>query len=358
MATSRVGSSVTFEYVVTNPGTVPLSGVTVTDDNGTPADPADDFAPTFRNGDANGNSLLDPGESWTYSTTRVAAAGQFSHSGSVTAKPPGGGTNVVASDPEHQVGIVPTVLANISTRLRVETGDRVLIGGFIITGNEDKKVIVRALGPSVDVPGALANPTVEVYNSEGGLIAQNDNWLDAPNRQEIIDSTIPPTNDLESAFLGTLAPGAYTAVVSGVGETTGIGLVEVYDLDQTVDSDLGNIATRGSVQTGANVLIGGLIVTGNAQLQVLVRGIGPSLMVSGKLADPTLELVNANGDTLLANDNWRDTQENAIEATTIAPTNDLESAILTTVQPANYTAILRGRDGTTGIGVVEIYAVE
>ena len=357
-ATVRVGSTVTFDYVVTNSGNVPLSNVIVTDDNGTPDDATDDFAPGFLNGDANGNSLLDLGETWTYSTTRVAAAGQFSHTGSVTATPQGGGANVVAGDPEHQFGIVPTVLANISTRLRVETGNRVLIGGFIITGNEDKKVIVRALGPSVDVPGALADPMVEVYNSEGGLIAQNDNWKDAPNRQEIVDSTIPPTDDRESAFLGTLAPGDYTAIVSGVGETSGIGLVEVYDLDQTVDSDLGNISTRGFVQTGNDVLIGGLIVAGDAQLKILVRGIGPSLTIAGKLADPTLELVNANGDTLLANDNWRDTQESDIEATTIPPNNDLESAILTTVQPANYTAILRGRDGTIGIGVVEIYAVK
>jgi hypothetical protein len=198
---------------------------------------------------------------------------------------------------------------------------------------------------------------MEVYNSEGQLIAANNNWRDNANQQEISDSTIAPSNDLESAFLGSLTPGAYTAVVSGVNGSTGVGLVEAYDLDQAANSKLANIATRGLVQTGDDVLIGGLIVTGDTPLKALVRGIAPSLDVNGKLADPTLELFDANGDSLVFNNNWRENQEAEIEATTIPPSNDLEAAIVALLSPANYTAVLRGVNNSTGIAVVEVYAL-
>lgn len=255
-------------------------------------------------------------------------------------------------------GTVPVSLANISTRLPVQTGDNVLIGGFIITGAQPKKILLRALGPSLPVSNVLANPILELRNSSGGLIAVNDNWR-SDQETEIKATTIPPTNDLESAIVATVPANnsAYTAIMRGVNGGTGTGVVEVYDLDRTVDSKLGNISTRGLVQTGDNVLIGGLIVFGEDPVKVIVRAIGPSLSVPGKLADPTLELHDGNGTTLMENDNWRTAQEAEIIATTIPPTNDLESAIVRTLTPGNYTAIVRGTNNSTGIAVVEAYGL-
>jgi hypothetical protein len=257
-----------------------------------------------------------------------------------------------------------TVLANISTRLRVGTGDNVLIGGIIVTGTEMKKIIVRAIGPSLPFTDKLADPILELRDSSGALLEGNDNWVDSPNKTAIIDSTIPPANDLESAIVRRVAPGAYTAIVRGV-TGTGIGVVEVYDLDAAANSKLANIATRGLVQTGDNVLIAGTIVVGQASQKVIVRAIGPSLSVAGSLADPTLELHDGSGTTVATNDNWKtrpdgSSQEAEVIATTIPPTNDLESAIVATL-PANnaqYTAIVRGVGGTTGIAVVEVYALQ
>jgi hypothetical protein len=255
-------------------------------------------------------------------------------------------------------GTVPVSLANISTRLRVESGDNVLIGGFIITGAQPKKVIVRAIGPSLSLPGVLADPILELRNSSGGLIAVNDNWR-SDQEAEIIATTIPPSNDLESAIVATLPANnaAYTAIVRGVNNGTGTGVVEAYDLNRTVESKLGNISTRGLVQTGDNVLIAGTIVVGQDSQKVIVRAIGPSLNISGKLADPTLELRDADGALIRSNDNWRTDQEAEIIATTIPPSNDLESAIVQTLAPGNYTAILRGMNGTTGVGLVEAYGL-
>ncbi len=253
----------------------------------------------------------------------------------------------------------PTTLANISTRLRVETGDNVLIGGFIVTGTQQKRIIVRAIGPSLPLAGALADPVLELRNSSGGLILSNDNWRVGGQEAEIIATTIPPSNDLESAIVATLPANssAYTAIMRGVNNGTGIGVVEVYDLDRTVDSKLANISTRGFVQTGDNVLIGGLILLGQNQLKVIVRALGPSLPVPGALGDPTLELRDGNGALLAANDNWRCTQEAEIIATTIPPSNDLESAIVRDLAPGPYTAIVRGVNNATGVAVVEAYGL-
>jgi hypothetical protein len=256
---------------------------------------------------------------------------------------------------------VPGTLANISTRLRVETGDNALIGGFIVTGTQSKKVIVRAIGPSLPFAGVLADPTLELYQGNT-LLESNDNWVDSPNKQAIIDSTIPPSNSLESAIVRTLSANntGYTAIVRGANNGTGIGVVEAYDLDRTADSKLANISTRGFVSGGDNVLIAGTIVLGQAVQKVIVRALGPSLTVPGKLGDPTLELRNANGDLVRANDNWRmDGQEAEIIATTIPPTNDSESALVENLSSngASYTAIVRGVGGTTGIAVVELYAL-
>ena len=230
-----------------------------------------------------------------------------------------------------------------------------MIGGFIITGTQPKNVIVRAIGASLPLAGALADPTLELHDGSGTLIASNDNWMDAPNKQEIIDSTIPPSNDFESAILLSLDPGPYTAIVRGVNNTTGIGLVEAYDLDLAADSILANISTRGLVQTGDNVMIGGFILLGTDAQQVLVRAIGPSLPVPGALADPTLELHDKDGAIIMSNDDWRSDQEADIIATTIPPTDDAESAILATLTPDAYTAIVRGKNNTTGVALVEVY---
>ena len=254
--------------------------------------------------------------------------------------------------------LVATRLANISTRLRVETGDNVLIGGFIVTGSTQKRIIVRALGPSLPVNDQLANPSLELYNGSGELIASNDNWQDAPNRQEIIDSTIAPPNDLESAILQDVELGPHTAIVSGAGGGTGVGLVEVYDLGSTQDSKLANISTRGRVQAGDNVMIGGLIITGSAPQKLIVRAIGPSLPVEGTLQDPLLELYDGNGTLMTSNNNWKETQQAEIEATGIPPPNEFESAIVTFLPPAAYTAVVRGVNDTTGVALVEVYALQ
>ena len=257
----------------------------------------------------------------------------------------------------------PTLLANVSTRLPVGTDPNALIAGFIITGTQDKKVIIRAIGPSLGLPGQLANPTLELRDSSGGLVASNDDWMNSSpaDRQAIINSTIPPTNNLESAIVRTLPANgsAYTAIVRGVNNTTGIGVVEVYDLDQTVNSKLANISTRGFVQTGDNVLFAGTIVLGQTSQKVAIRVIGPSLSIAGKMANPTLQLVDSNGTQVAFNDNWRSDQEVDIIASGVAPTNDAESAIVATLSGngSSYTAIVRGAGGSTGIAVVEVYAL-
>jgi hypothetical protein len=255
-------------------------------------------------------------------------------------------------------GALGTTLANISTRANIQTGDNVLIGGFIITGGQPKPVLLRAIGPSLNVTGKLADPFLELHDSSGALIASNDNWRSAANSQDIINTGIPPTNDLESAILVTLNPGAYTVIMGGVNGGTGIGLVEAYDLDVTAGSRLANISTRGFVQTGDNVLIGGFIILGVDSDVVVVRAIGPSLTqlgVSNALADPTLELYDTNGTLIESSDNWRKSDPNVIIEAGLAPTNDAESALLVALAPGPYTAVMRGANNTTGVGLVEVY---
>jgi hypothetical protein len=243
----------------------------------------------------------------------------------------------------------------------VETGDNVLIAGFILTGTEDKKVIVRAIGPSLGLPGQLPNPILELYQGST-LLAGNNDWQNQPvaDRQAVIDSGIPPSNDLECALVRTLPANgtAYTAIVRGASNGTGIGVVEVYDLDRSVDSKLANISTRGLVQTGDNVLIAGTIVIGHQNQKVIIRAIGPSLPIAGRLENPTLELRNSSGTLLDENDNWRDSPvRQAIVDSSVPPTNDLESAIVRTLVAGNYTAIVRGAGGSSGIGLVEVDAL-
>ena len=245
-------------------------------------------------------------------------------------------------------------LANISTRLAVGTAENVLIGGFIITGTQPKKIIVRALGPMLPVSQNLADPTLQLHGPSG-VVASNDNWRET-QQEALKATTIPPKNDYDSAIVQSLNPGTYTAVLAGKGGTTGVALLEVYDLDRTVDSRLANISTRGRVEQGDNVLIGGTIVLGNGPTTVLFRALGPSLQgVLDQLQDPTLELYNSQGQILASNNDWQDSQATAIEATTIPPENPREAALLYDLTPGDYTAIVRGRNNTTGVALIEAY---
>jgi uncharacterized repeat protein (TIGR03803 family) len=260
----------------------------------------------------------------------------------------------------------PRNLLNISTRLQVLTNDKVLIAGFIITGTDPKKIIIRGIGPSLaGVGGVLQNPTLELHQGSATL-AMNDDWKD--RQAEVEATTIPPTNDFESAIVTTLNPGAYTAVLAGKNNGTGVGVVEVYDLAPAANSKLANISTRGFVDSGANVMIGGLIVdggTGGGTARVILRAIGPSLAatgIQGLLQDPSLELHDASGAIIASNDNWKtrsdgSSQQGEIEATSIPPSNDAESALVQNLAPGNYTAIVRGTANTSGIAVVEAYTL-
>jgi hypothetical protein len=262
-------------------------------------------------------------------------------------------------------------LLNIATRLRVQTGDNVLIGGFIISGTDPKKVMVRGIGPSLSAffPNFLPDPTLELFQGST-LLATNDNWKIRPDgtsqQAEIEGTTIPPANDLEAALVRTLPANnlGYTAIVRGKNNATGLGLVETYDLDTGANSKLANISTRGLVESGNNILIGGFI-PGNGVTKVIIRAIGPTLVNAGvvtPLQDPTLELVNASGTPLASNDDWKTrpdgtSQQAEIEATFIPPHDDRESALVAFLVPGNYTAVVRGKNNTMGIAVVEVYNI-
>ena len=258
--------------------------------------------------------------------------------------------------------VAPTTrLSNISTRAVVQIDNKVLIGGFVVDGTGAKQLLLRVLGPTLSqfgINGALLNPTLELHNSSGGVVAFNDNWATAANAQSIPVNLRPP-NSVEPAILASLNPGSYTAIVHGINNTTGIGLVEAYDLDTSSTSRFTNISTRGFVGTSSNVMIAGIIVQGSSQ-NAIVRALGPtlaSLGVSDSLADPTLELFDANGSLLASNDNWKSTQEAAITFSGYAPPNDLESAIFRTLGAGNYTAIVRGVNNTTGVALAEVYSL-
>ena len=259
------------------------------------------------------------------------------------------------------VKVMPHVrMANISTRVAVGTAQNVAIAGFIINGDSPKEVMVRALGPSLTpfgVAGALSDPMLDLRDDAGNQIATNDNWKDS-QEQAIVDTGFAPANDSESAILATLPPGNYTAIVNGNGGTTGVGLVEVYELDST--SRLLNISTRGfdGGGTGDNVLIAGLILNGTDNGTICFRALGPSLAtfgVQGVIADPRLDLFDAQGTKVGANNNWKDSQQSAIQSVGFAPANDTEAALLTDLAPGNYTAIVSGAGGATGVGLVEAY---
>lgn len=240
-----------------------------------------------------------------------------------------------------------------------------MIGGFVITGATPKKVVIRGIGPSLGAFGLsdlLADPVLELHGSQG-LLASNDNWKDG-QRAQIEGTPFQPGDDRESVIMATLPPAAYTAILSGQNHTTGVALMELYDDDrQASDSSLANISTRGFVRTGENVMIGGFILgSASGNTNVVIRGLGPSLSQAGLsnvLADPTLELHDGNGSLLISNDNWTDDSVSAAQLTAsgLAPQAPNESAIFTSMLPGAYTAILAGKDGGTGVGLVEIYSL-
>lgn len=249
--------------------------------------------------------------------------------------------------------------------MRVQTGDSVGIGGFIITGTASKHLLLRAIGPSLTlagVPDVLADPVLELHGPGALVTMFNDNWRDDPAQEAaILASGIPPTNDFEAAIDATLPPGAYTAIVRGNGNSSGVALVEVYDLEAGAASKLANISTRAFVGTGDNVVIAGFMLGGNPPQagsdRIVVRGLGPSLGAAGvpdALADPTLELRNGDGALVMANNDWQEDAVQAAEmsAAGLALPNSLESGIAATLPPGLYTAILAGG---TGIGLVEVY---
>jgi hypothetical protein len=259
---------------------------------------------------------------------------------------------------------VSTQTLNLSTRLKVNTGDNVLIGGFIITGNVSKKIVLRGLGRSLGnqgLPNVLADPTLDVRNSAGVSLVKNDNWKDT-QRSQIEGTPFQPGNDLESVVVATLNPGAYTVLLTGTNGGSGVGLIEIYDTDAPGGAaELANISARGQVQTEDDVMIGGLILGGSANnSRIVVRGLGPSLGDAGvgaTLADPTLDLRDANGARLTYNDNWVDDAATAAELISfgLAPKNAKEASILASLPPGAFTAILAGKEGGTGVGLVEIY---
>jgi hypothetical protein len=300
---------------------------------------------------------------------------------------PGGGYRAgFAATNTNQIFIVEapsagSLLGNISTRSFVQTGNDVMIGGFIIDGSQPKTVIVRAIGPELTafgVPNALADPTLELHNGAGTLIASNNNWqttviggvITGNQVSDIQNSGHAPTQPSESAIIATLQPGSYTAIVRGANNMIGVALVEVYDPNANTASILGNISTRSFVQTGNDVMIGGFIIEGSGPKTVIIRAIGPELThfgVPNALADPALDLHNTAGALIASNNNWQTTviggvitsnQVAAIQSSGHAPTDPRESAIIATLQPGNYTAIVRGVNSTTGVGLVEVYDLD
>ncbi len=272
---------------------------------------------------------------------------------------PGITQGIFFSETPPDPAILPTpAFLNVSTRAQVGDGDAQLINGFIVSGATPKKVLLRAIGPSLaaaGVPGALADPILELHEPDGTVLS-NDNWADS-QAAEIEATSLAPADGLESAILATLAPGAYTAVMRGQNAGTGTGLVEAYDLDVPIVSQLVNTSARGFVGTGDEVMIDGIISSGG-NVRMLIRAIGPELTaqgVAGALQDTTLDLYDRDGVLIASNDNWRETQEAEIAATMLAPADDREAAILANLLAGSFTAIMSGKDGTTGVALIETY---
>jgi hypothetical protein len=311
-----------------------------------------------------------------YVQNAFACAGQYSDISATS--PEGVNLDVIGYD-LTQTG--PGNISNISTRAFVQTGENVMIGGFIVQGTGPKRVIIRAIGPELTQYGitdALANPTLELHNQTGALIASNDDWrstilggiITSNQVSDIQNSGHAPTAASESAIVADLQPGNYTAILRGVNNTAGVALVEAYDLSPVASSSLRNISTRSFVETGQNVMIGGFVVQGTGTKRVIIRAIGPELTqhgISNALADPRLELHNVTGALIGSNDNWQTTilggvitanQVSEIQNSGHAPTTASESAIIANLHPGNYTAIVRGVNNANGVALVELYDLD
>jgi hypothetical protein len=325
---------------------------------------------TFSSGEIRGQLTLFPCPTATPTPTPTATP-SVTPTATPSATPTATPSATATATPSLTPGVTATPSAtpaqavNLSTRMFVQTGDDAGIGGFIISGSAPKHVLIRAIGPSLiqfGVLNALADPVLELHGPGPFATINNDNWGDDPVQQAAIRATgLAPSNDLESAIDVTLNPGAYTAVARGKNSTTGVGLIEVFDLSQAVLAKLANISTRAFVNTGNDIVIAGFILGGNnGNDRIVIRGIGPSLIVFGvgnALPNPSLELRDNNGALLMANNDWQDDPSQAAELTAagLAPTNPLESGIASTLPPGLYTALLAGFNNATGVGVVEVY---
>jgi matrixin len=277
-----------------------------------------------------------------------------------------GAQSIYGNGPAYLSGNSAPVLLNLSTRGRIDTGDNVLIGGFVIQGSQPATVILRSIGHSLAAYGignAISDPVIELHDSTGRVIASNDDWISSPDAETIASYRLDPPNSIESALFITLNPGAYTAIVKGFENSTtpaavGVGMVELYDLHLT-NSRAGNISTRGEVLLNDEVMIGGFIVGSGPPKDLVIRAIGPSLAssgVSGVLADPTLELHDANGAVIAYNDDWQqDVNAAGVSAVGLAPKNPKESALRRTLAAGGYTAIVRGANNATGVALVEVF---
>jgi hypothetical protein len=277
-----------------------------------------------------------------------------------------GAQHLYGNGPAYLSGSDGPALLNLSTRGRIDTGDNVMIGGFIIQGSEPATVILRSVGHSLAAYGitnAISDPTIELHNSSGSVIASNDDWISSPDARTIASYHLDPPNSIESAIYTTLNPGSYTVIVKGFSDSstppaTGIGLFELYDLHLT-NSRAGNISTRGRVLLNDGVMIGGFIVGGSAPKTVIVRALGPSLAnsgLTGTLSDPFLELHDGQGNLISSNDDWGQSPDAAlIQSEGFAPSDSRESAIQATLNPGNFTAVVHGVNNATGLGLVEVY---
>jgi hypothetical protein len=261
------------------------------------------------------------------------------------------------------IAIEPPTTTNLSTRVSVQAGDGVAIAGFIISGSSPKQVLIRGLGASLSnfgIVNPLQDPTLDLHDSAGNTIATNDDWQTATNANQI-PVAFQPADSHEPAILATLPPGSFTAILRGKNGSSGVGLIEMYDLSTGAASKLTNVSTRGFVGTGENVMIGGFILSGGSgERQVLIRALGPTLAqapfnIAGSLTDPTLILVDGNGTVVASNDDWKSSQQNEIQATGLAPPNEREAAILTTLPTGNFTAIVSGKNGEMGVALVDVF---
>jgi hypothetical protein len=341
---------------------------TITGNNGTPSGTVSFSADNVTIAGCGGAAVVNGKATCTTSSLTAGAhaiRGAYSGNSTYSSGTAGPITQTVtqaASSPAPTPKPGPRKLSNISTRGRVGTGNDVLIGGFIISGTAAKTVVVTAAGPSLLAAGianAIPNPTLTLVRADGSIVATNDDWGTAPNAAQIQAAGFAPGNPLEAAIMVSLPPGAYTAIVADAAGQSGVGMVAAYEVDNPA-TPLVNVSTRGQVLTGNDVMIGGFVISSDTAQTVAVRASGPSLAAAGitnPLANPTLTLVrSSDGAVIGTNDDWgTDANAAQLQAIGLAPLHPNESAMLVTLPPGAYTAIVTGAGGTTGVGTVEVF---